>query len=521
METCTLATLSQLLDAEGLLVARRNLEAAAATPITGADCDSRFAAAGHLFIAKGVAFKPAYLTSALERGAVAYLTDEARADELAAAAPQVPALIVNDVRRAMGIVSPIAWGHPDRTLGVVGITGTKGKTTTAYMLRTVLDAGSDAPRTAIMGSVETFDGIERAESVNTTPEAPDLWRHVANTQASGLPYLVMEVSSQALKYDRTLGLELGVACFLNLGRDHISPVEHPDEEDYFQSKLKIFSQAKVGVVNLSSDRAPEVLAAAGTCGRVVTFAICDEDASSASVAEADTGAQPTIWASDVTTNGRGMRFVAHTPSWEGPVALPLLGRFNVENALAAIVICEVLGIPREQVVAGLAQVSVPGRMEVIEAAGGKVVGVIDFAHNKMAFSRLLPAVRAQYPGRTIISVFGAVGSKAVERRYELPQEAAKWSDLLIFTEDDPGEEPVADICAVMEASTPEGTPCETILDRAEAVQRAVDLAFAEDGGAVVCLLCRGTEPTQHRGHAFVPVKLDAELFAEAVARHEA
>ena len=500
----TLASLADTLRGQGLLARAEGLADAGGLAITGADCDSRMAAPGHLFVAKGVSFRAAYLASAVEKGAVAYLCGEELASQLAQTAPGVPALVATDVRRAMAVVSPLAWGNPDRDLQIVGLTGTKGKSTTAYMLRAILDGGRPGSGTGIMGSISTYDGIEDLESLNTTPEAPDLWRHVHNVRASGLERLVMEVSSQGLKYDRTLGLHLDVACFLNLGRDHISPVEHPDFEDYLASKLKIFSQADAAVVNRGTDRFEQVVDAARACKQLLVF----------SIAGPEEGVD--VWARDVRPTEGGMAFVAHTPSWEGPVELPLLGDFNVENALCALCVCELLGIPREQAVRGLAQARVPGRMETLASTDGQIVGIVDFAHNKMAFSRLLPAVRAQYPGRKVVAVFGAVGSKALERRVELPQEAAKWADYLVFTEDDPGSEPVMDICLAMEASLPEGFPHEIVPDRAEAVRRAVELALESDEPTVVCLLCRGTEPTMHRGNRFEPMKLDAELFREAL-----
>ncbi|WP_304214857.1 Mur ligase family protein, partial [Parafannyhessea umbonata] len=254
MDTMTLARIAQLLSTQGLLERVSNMDdASAQTRVTGADCDSRFAAPNHLFVCKGAAFKPAYLASALESGCVGYLCDDAHANELAAVAPDAPQLVASDLRRAMAVASAAAWGHPDRNIDVVGITGTKGKSTVSYMLKQILDAGSSKPRAAILGSIETFDGVEHFESVNTTPESPDLWRHVRNASDSGLPYLVMEVSSQALKYDRVVDLGLDVACFLNIGRDHISPVEHPDFADYFGSKLRIFDQARTAVVNLDTD----------------------------------------------------------------------------------------------------------------------------------------------------------------------------------------------------------------------------------------------------------------------------
>ena len=231
----------------------------ASTEIRGVAIDSRKAAATCLFICKGAGFKPTFLESAIASGAVAYLCQDeldeqgkltAPAD-LAAAAAGTPAIVAADVRRAMATASKVAYGDPSATLNIVGITGTKGKTTTSYMLHAIMDAAEVS--TSILGSIETDDGIEEFESCNTTPESPDLWRHLSNTVASGRAHMVMEVSSQALKYDRVLGLTLNIACFLNIGRDHISPAEHPTFEDYFESKLRIFDQCECAVVNLGTE----------------------------------------------------------------------------------------------------------------------------------------------------------------------------------------------------------------------------------------------------------------------------
>ena len=505
MDTMTLASLAALLDEQGLLAGTANLTAdAGATPVTGADCDSRVVRAGHVFVCKGAAFKPAYLAGALQAGAVAYLCDKNRAAELSAVAPETPALVASDLRRAMALVSAAAWGHPDRDVRVVGITGTKGKSTVSYMLRAVLDGDEPGSGTGVIGSIDTYDGIESFESHNTTPESPDLWRHIANTRAAGLPYLDMEVSSQALKYDRVLGLTLDVACFLNIGRDHISPVEHPDFEDYFESKLRIFDQARSAVINMDCEHAEVVAARAERCPRVLRFS-----------AEGRDGAD--VWASDVRSELGRVSFVAHTPSWEGPVALAMPGLFNVDNALATIAICELLGVGAERIVPALARATVPGRMELLGEPGSRVVALVDYAHNKLSYQRFFPSVKKEFPGYRIIALFGAPGGKAYERRTELPQEAAKWSDYLIYTEEDPAHDPVEEICAQMADATPEGVPYEVICDREEAVRRSVELAYEGEGPAIVCLLAKGDETRQHVGDEFVPCRPDGEIFLEAVA----
>ncbi len=509
MEKFTLQKLADLLEESSLLAGQKDVPENDLV-LTGADSDSRFAGKGHLFVCKGAAFKPAYLASALERGAVAYLCDEAHASELAAIAPGVPALVTTDVRPAMALAALEAWGHPDQDLTVVGLTGTKGKSTTSYMLRSILDAASadGTPRTGIIGSIETFDGVERAESINTTPEACDLWRHVWNTRESGLGSLVMEVSSQALKYDRVVGLGLDVAAFLNIGRDHISPLEHPDWDDYFGSKLKIFQQARTAVVNLETEHLEEVLSAAASCERTLTFS---------TRGNVSHGHAADVWSEPAASGLGHSRFVVHTPTWEGEVDLSMPGTFNVDNALAAITCCEAMGVGRDAVTSGLAGTSVPGRMELVPSPDGKVVGIVDFAHNRMAFQKFGPSVRAEFPGHRVISVFGATGDKAVERRYELPEEAAKWSDMMIFTKDDPGHERVEDICREMATVVPEGKAYEIVPDRHEAVRRAVELARLGDEPAVVCLLARGTESFEHENGGLTPDTLDVDMLREALA----
>ena len=505
----TLQSLVELLRGEGLLSRVERLDAADATSVSGVDCDSRVAAPGHIFVCKGAAFKPAYLASAVDKGAVAYLCDETLAPALAAACPNVPALVATDLRRAMAVASAVAWGRPDQHIGVLGITGTKGKSTVAYMLRHILDGDESGSGCGIMGSIDTYDGIEGFESVNTTPEAPDLWRHLANTRAASLPYMVMEVSSQALKYDRVVNLDIDVACFLNIGRDHISPVEHPSFEDYFESKLRIFDQARVAVVSLDMDHASEVLARAARCERVVTFSVADD--------AAQRGAD--VWASDIRSEGGSIAFTVHSARGEREMRVSMPGLFNVDNALAAIAMCEAIGVADERIVAGLAHVRVPGRMELLQTADPRVCALVDYAHNKLSYQRFFSSVSKEFAGRKVIALFGAPGDKAQERRRELPEEASRWADLIIYTEEDPAHERVEDICAELAANTPEGQAYEVICDRPAAIARAAEVAFAAPEGAVVCLLAKGDETRQHEGDRFVPCETDGSIWEREVARH--
>lgn len=505
MNTTDMKKLAWLLQRKGLLASTANLPIIPEEriPVTGADCDSRMVEPGHLFICKGAAFKPDYLVAALKAGAVGYLCDEHLAPHLAAVAPHTPVLVTTNIRSAMALVSAEAWGHPNKNIKVVGITGTKGKTTVAYFVRAILDGDEPLQHAATLGTLETYDGVERCASRNTTPEAPDLWRHLSHAASKDLS-MVMEVSSQGLKYQRVEGLSYDVVAFLNIGVDHVSPIEHPTFEDYLSSKLMIFNDARVAVVNANMDaaQAPRILEAARRTDRVVLFGLTHEDSGNHA---------PDVWAHDVQTKADGMSFVVHTPAWEAPAHIALTGLFNVENALAATAIALELGASREQIVRGLELCRVPGRMDVASSADGRLTAIVDYAHNGMAVQKALSVVREGYPQHYVVAVFGATGGKGAERRFEMPPAAAPYVDHLIYTEDDPGPEPVERICAQMMEATPKGTSCEVVLDRASAITRAFELARDDGREAVICVLGKGHEARQLRANGPVAIMPDGEF----------
>jgi len=473
----------QALLRRGLLTDPAPLGADLTRPVSAVTCDSRSAVPGILFLCKGAAFKPEYLSAALRGGAFAYVSET---DYHAAA----PCIRVRDVRAAMGVLADMAWGHPSGQLKVIGLTGTKGKTTTAWFIKSILDVWrerQDLHPVGLLSSIVTDDGSARKPAVLTTPEPLDLQRHLWNAVNAGCGYMVMECSSQALKYGRMAGVELSVGAFLNLGEDHISPKEHPTAEDYFQSKLKIFDHAAAAVVNLDSDRFGEVLDAARRCEKFSVYSL--------------------EFARNRRRSGEGMAFTLSIGEGEEPFTIPMTGDFNVSNALCAISVCSMLGVPIPAIRAGLARTRVPGRMETY-ANHGKTV-IVDYAHNGMALEALLRAVRADYPGAPVTAVFGCVGGKALDRREGMGLAAGKLADRIILTEDDPGPEDVETICAqVGQYVTQAGGRFQVVPDREEAVRLAVTEAPA---GAVVVLAGKGAEGAQKRKNGPEPCVPDALL----------
>jgi UDP-N-acetylmuramoyl-L-alanyl-D-glutamate--2,6-diaminopimelate ligase len=496
----SLSEYADLLREKGLLARAELPGGAGAETVRSLAYDSRKAAAGTLFICKGARFSPTYLEAALKAGAFACIADESAAAAGLGAGEQggegIPRLIVTDIRAALAAAANLYYNDVWKKLSLVGITGTKGKSTTAYYVKYILDAWSAAQGgkpCAILSGIDNYDGRVQEESHLTTPETLELHRHFQNAVDSGIRYLSMEVSSQALKYDRTGGVRFDVACFLNLGEDHISAIEHSDYEDYLSAKLRIFSQCEAACVNLESAEAPRILAAASVCPARFTLGFSEA---------AD------FRAYGARTSADGISFRVKSAGFDEEFALSMTGLFNVENALAAIAAARRLDIPAAFIRKGLRAARVSGRMEVFRDARGRTV-VVDYAHNKMSFERLFQSVAQEYPGRKIHIVFGCPGGKALGRRRELGLLAGGHADRVYLTEEDAGEEAVLDICREIAAGVAEGgdPACAVIPDREEAIRRAL----SEAGENTVLLITgKGRETRQKRGTRYVTVPSDVE-----------
>ncbi len=486
--THLLSEYKELLDKENLLVFYKIPEKD--IKIEQVTCDTReLSGEPAIFFCKGAHFKKEYLDDALLSGAAAYISEkEYRTD--------IPRLIVSDVRKAMALVGCFHYNNPSSKLKMIGITGTKGKTTTAYFLKPIFDDLERAEKkkeSAIISSIDVYDGVIRKEAHMTTPEPLDVQMHCGNAVSCGIEYLTMEVTSQALKYGRVVGVSYDVGVFLNIGYDHISSVEHPNFEDYFRSKLKLFDQCKVGCVNLDSERSDEVLEYAKARCDVITFG---------------TKKGADVFAKNIKKDGDEIVFDVSAFGHERKYRITIPGLFNVENALAAIAVCEALKIPYKYVYSGLLRARSSGRMEVYSSIDERTICIVDYAHNKMSFEALLSSVKKEYPKRNILLVFGCPGKKAFNRREDLGRLAGKYSSHVIITEEDSGEEPFTDISEQIASFVDAmGCPYDIIEDRGEAIRTAIT-KYGEN--SVILITGKGDETRQKRGTEYIDCPSDVE-----------
>ena len=456
--------------------------------------NSREVVPGTLFICKGAHFKADYLTQAKEKGAIAYVSETAY--------PQVdlPCILVQDMRLCLARLADLYYNKPSKQLDVIGITGTKGKSSTTYYLKYILDEylkEQNKGESGVISSIDTYDGVERFESHLTTPEPLELHRHFANAVSAGVPFITMEVSSQALKYHRTLDTHFAAACFLNIGSDHISPVEHPDFEDYFTSKMKLFTQCDTAIINLDSDLSERVVEYSKNAKRVITFSTKNPQAD--------------VYGFNIHKDNSETVFSVKTDAFESEFRLSMPGLFNVENALCAIGVAYVIGISPEYICNGLYKAKTAGRMEIYESEDKKIAVIVDYAHNKLSFETIISSMKTEYVGRPVSILFGCPGNKALIRRKDMGEVSGKMADFIYVTEDDPAEEKIEDICneiaGHIENVGGKGK-YKIVHDREAAIKTAIE--DVKDT-AVIILAGKGAETHQKRGLVSEDYASDAVL----------
>jgi UDP-N-acetylmuramoyl-L-alanyl-D-glutamate--2,6-diaminopimelate ligase len=463
--------------------------------VTGVSLDSRAVRHGDLYAAlPGSRTHGAkYAGAAAAAGATAVLTDPAGQPEAAEAG--LPVLVAAAPRALLGRLSALVYGDPTAALLVLGLTGTNGKTTTAYLLEHALRRAGH--RTGLLGTVETRIAGRAVPSVRTTPEAPDLQAAFAAMVEQGVTAVAMEVSSHALAQGRVDGTRFAAGAFTNLSQDHLD--YHADMEDYFATKAALFDgRCAHEVVNID-DRYGRRLVRPDT---VTVSAAGDPDAS---------------WrAAEVVAEPGGQRLRMLGPSGvDVPATIRLPGAFNAANALLAVATLAAVGTDPHEAAKGIADTVVPGRMEPVDA-GQPYVALVDYAHTPEAVARLLAAVRAGTRGR-VIAVLGCGGDRDRAKRPLMGEAAARGSDLLVVTDDNPRSEPPASIRSAMLAgalAVPRGERGEVVEvgDRREAVAAAV--RAAGPGDAVV-IAGKGHEQGQEIAGAVHPFD-DAAVLRAAI-----
>jgi UDP-N-acetylmuramoyl-L-alanyl-D-glutamate--2,6-diaminopimelate ligase len=471
--------------------------------VSGVTLDSRAVCPGDLYAALPGArvHGAAYCVEAVAAGAVAVLTDpDGRAR---ATASGVPVFVVADPRARLGEIACWVYGDPSSKLGLIGVTGTSGKTTSTYLIEAGLRESGH--RTGLVGGVEIRIGTDVVTSSLTTPEAPDLQALFAVMAERGVTAAAMEVSSHSLSLGRVAGTSFDVAVFTNLSQDHLD--FHADLEDYFRAKASLFVPPVVGVVNID-DRYGRRLASSAPVP-ITTF-------SAAGAKEAD-------WrAVDVRSGTDGSTFRLIGPGGvEADVSVGLAGVFNVANTLGALVALVEAGVGLDDAVAGVAACSgVPGRLERVPGTVPGVNAFVDYSHKPGAVEAVLRSLRAVTQGNLII-VLGCGGDRDRAKRPMMGAAAASLADVAILTSDNPrSEDPLAILAAMLDGvlSVPQDERARVIIepDRAAAISQAVALATPGD---VIVVAGKGHETGQYVAGAVLPFD-DRQVTAAALAQRE-
>ncbi|OLC80277.1 MAG: UDP-N-acetylmuramoyl-L-alanyl-D-glutamate--2,6-diaminopimelate ligase [Acidobacteria bacterium 13_1_40CM_2_64_6] len=468
--------------------------------VAGIAYDSRAVARGHMFVAlKGLQTDgTAFAAQAIERGALAIVSEQPAPPDV-----RIPWVTVGDARLALAVLAAAFYGHPSREMQVVGITGTNGKTTIAYLLASMFEAAGI--RCGVLGTVAYRLGPgeqDVREAARTTPEAPEVQALLREMVDRGCGACAMEVSSHALSLRRADDMTFAAAVFTNLTRDHLD--FHSDMEAYFQAKRRLFEMlpsAAPSLLNVDDPRGASLVEAGG---RPVTYAINRP---------ADVTTGPLSFSLD------GLTFDVRTPRGTLHLRSKLVGRPNVYNILAAVATATALDLPFDAIERGVAALEgVPGRFQVASSAKDEVTVVVDYAHTDDALRNLLETARPLAQGR-LITVFGCGGDRDRTKRPLMGAVASRLSDLVVITSDNPrSEDPqriIDEIQRGITADTRKDTgQLLTIVDRRAAIAKAVEVAKPGD---LVLIAGKGHEKYQVIGDQTLPFD-DVAVAREALAR---
>lgn len=433
---------------------------------------------GSLFVAiKGYDFDGhEYIKEAIENGAVAVVLDMSADLKKVQLPKDMTVILTDNSRLALAKFACNFYKHPSRYFKLIGVTGTKGKTTTTYMIKSILEKAGY--KVGLIGTVANYIGENMiSESSRTTPEALELQELFYKMAVAKMDYVVMEVSSQSLKMHRVDGCNFDMAVFTNFSKDHISLKEHTDMEDYFNSKLKLFEMAPKGFANADDFKCERLMYQAKNC-EIKTYSI---DNSSNLIAK------------DITITNSSVDFKAKLGPKNERVKVNIPGRFSVYNSLAAISVALSIGIDKELIKEGLENIVIPGRNELVPNDKDVTI-MIDYAHTAESLENILTSIKAYTAPGKVICVFGCGGDRDKTKRPEMGEVAGRLADFSFVTTDNPRTEKPEDIIHDIEEGIAKTKGnYKIVVDRKEAIKEAIDMAGKRD---IVILAGKGHETYQ-------------------------
>lgn len=471
--------------------------------ITEVVYDSRKVVKGCLFICiEGAKFDGHSVADEVAKAGAAAIVAQ---KPVAVTDDQVTVVEVADTRYAMACISAAYFGHPAEKLKTIGITGTKGKTTTTYLVKSILEHAGY--RVGLVGTIETITGKRTIPSENTTPESYYLQKYFAEMVEAGCEVVVMEVSSQGLMMHRSAGFIFDYGIFTNIEPDHIGPNEHKDFEDYLHCKSLLFQQCRIGILNGDDEHCEQILEG-HTC-QVETFGLGGNGHSSSM---ADLRA---VDLKLLKEDGQlGVSFRAEG-ILEMDVKAYFPGTFSVYNALTALAICRHFNVSEEGIRTALLQAKVKGRIEMIPVSDQFIL-MIDYAHNAMALKSLLETLR-EYEPKRLVCMFGCGGNRSKLRRFEMGEVSGHLADLTVITSDNPRmEEPMDIIADIVTGIGKTDGEYITVPDRKEAIAYVIRNGLPGD---IIILAGKGHEDYQEIKGVKYPMderKLIREILEESV-----
>lgn len=453
--------------------------------ITNVDSDSRNIKENGMFIAiRGFEVDGNnYIPDAIKNGAITIMVDGNTNLKELKIPENITLLVVPDTRIALAICACNFYDNPSKKFKLIGVTGTKGKTTTTFMIKKILEKAGH--KVGLIGTIAVYIGDKKIkDSSRTTPESIELQKIFADMVEQKVDVVVMEVSSQSLKLNRVYGCDFDIGIFTNFSHEHISEKEHPDMEDYFESKLKLFDMCKVGFVNADDIYAAKAGRVAKT-PEITTYGIdnfCH------------------ILAKDITITNSYVDFKVKIDNKNERVKTCIPGRFSVYNSLAAICVGVKLGANAEQIKEALVEVRVPGRSELVDNKRDLTI-MIDYAHTPESLESILRAVKSYTKGR-VISVFGCGGDRDKIKRPLMGEVSGRVATNTIITSDNPRTEDPEEIVKEIEVGIKKTTgQYICIVDRREAIREAIKMACKND---MIVLAGKGHEPYQEINHEKLP-----------------